>query len=253
VRAWNAVEIPQGTRFGFLTVIEEVSSSSKNRRFRCLCDCGREHETSYSCLRYGKTKSCGCLRSASLKEKHNKARGKPIVGLTNGSWKITSYSGRLYNCKCEICGNERTFNESSFKCGSISSCCLPVARNDVYIKKSIRSCINISISKRYKKTRKSEEMLGKPISEVIEYIESLWQPGMSWENKGTRDEFGWDIDHICPCSQAQNEDELIKLQHYTNLRPMWSMDNRIKCNARTPDGEEMCAKILGREWIDLPK
>lgn len=220
MRAWNAVDIPPGTKFGLLTVIEEVGSFTRNRKFKCVCDCGKEHHTSYACLRYGKAKSCGCLKSALTKDRHDKTRGKPIVGLTNGSWEVVSYSGRAYNCKCQICGKEKTFNESSFKCGGIVSCCLPVKRNKVYVKRAIRSCIGMAIGKKYKKTRKSEEMLGKSIPDVIAYIESLWQPGMSWENKGTRDGLGWDVDHICPCSQAQNEEELIKLQHYTNLRPM---------------------------------
>lgn len=59
-----------------------------------------------------------------------------------------------------------------------------------------------------------------------------------------------DLDHICPCHQAQNEEELIKLQHYSNFRWLDSSDNISKSDNKTPEAEEMCHKLLGREWID---
>ena len=43
---------------------------------------------------------------------------------------------------------------------------------------------------------------------------------MSWENQGK-----WHIDHIIPLSSATNKDELYKLCHFTNLQPMWAIDN----------------------------
>lgn len=63
---------------------------------------------------------------------------------------------------------------------------------------------------------------------------------------------GFHIDHICPCAQAQTEEELIKLQHYSNLRLIPAEDNLNKSDKKTPEGEEMCQKLLGREWIDKP-
>lgn len=58
------------------------------------------------------------------------------------------------------------------------------------------------------------------------------------------------IDHICPCAQAQNEQELLKLQHYTNLRWLPAEENLKKSDNKTPEAEEMCKKLLDREWID---
>ena len=37
---------------------------------------------------------------------------------------------------------------------------------------------------------------------------------------------GWDIDHIVPLSSAKTEEDLIKLNHYTNLQPLCSQTNR---------------------------
>ena len=55
---------------------------------------------------------------------------------------------------------------------------------------------------------------------------------MTWENYGEDEEKNkvkaWHIDHIIPLSSAKSEDELIALSHYTNLQPLWAMDNLKK-------------------------
>jgi hypothetical protein len=48
---------------------------------------------------------------------------------------------------------------------------------------------------------------------------------MSWDNMGK-----WHIDHIIPISSACGEVDLIKLNHYTNLQPLWEVDNLKKSN-----------------------
>jgi flagellar biosynthesis GTPase FlhF len=57
------------------------------------------------------------------------------------------------------------------------------------------------------------------------------------------------LDHICPCNQAQNEEELLKLQHYTNLRWLPAEENLSKSDSWTEEGEKMCVALLGREWV----
>lgn len=65
---------------------------------------------------------------------------------------------------------------------------------------------------------------GCTIDALRAHIESQWLPGMSWDNH-TWD--GWHIDHIKPCSSFRLTDpEQVRLcYHYTNLRPLWAMDN----------------------------
>ena len=52
---------------------------------------------------------------------------------------------------------------------------------------------------------------------------------MTWDNYGKYNgEFncGWDIDHIIPTMVAKTEEDLIKLNHYTNMQPLCSKINR---------------------------
>ena len=52
---------------------------------------------------------------------------------------------------------------------------------------------------------------------------------MNWNNYGLWNgelNYGWDIDHIIPISSAKTEEEIIKLNHYSNLRPLCSQINR---------------------------
>lgn len=49
---------------------------------------------------------------------------------------------------------------------------------------------------------------------------------MNWDNRSE-----WHIDHIIPISFGENKDEILMLNHYSNLRPMWSKDNISKGNS----------------------
>ena len=61
-----------GQRFGRLVAVERVEGKNNHTRWLCKCDCGKEiiaHKTS---LDSGRTKSCGCLRSAVSRAKATK-------------------------------------------------------------------------------------------------------------------------------------------------------------------------------------
>lgn len=70
-------------------------------------------------------------------------------------------------------------------------------------------------------------LLGCTAMELKVRLESLWQPGMSWENYGKK---GWHIDHIRPCCSFDLTDpeQQKTCFHYTNLRPLWWHENLSK-------------------------
>jgi hypothetical protein len=77
------------------------------------------------------------------------------------------------------------------------------------------------------KTKKTEEILGCSWLEFKIHIEKQFTNGMTWENHGVN---GWHLDHIKPLSLAKSEEELYKLNHYSNLQPLWADENIRKSN-----------------------
>lgn len=101
-----------------------------------------------------------------------------------------------------------------------------IVDNDFKNIMSIRNMINTAIKNRgYRKNSKTFDILGCDYETFKAYFESLFKPGMTWENHGE-----WHIDHIYPVSRANNEQHLLQLNHYTNLQPLWAYENLSKGN-----------------------
>lgn len=98
------------------------------------------------------------------------------------------------------------------------------------IKDSIKRLIWSSLKRHgYKKNSRTYEILGCSYDDFKNYLELKFESWMTWENKGKYNgelNYGWDIDHIIPLSSAKNEEEILKLNHYTNLQPLCSKINR---------------------------
>ena len=94
------------------------------------------------------------------------------------------------------------------------------------LRRNIGSLIYTSIKRGgYNKKSKSYEILGCSFKDFKIYLEKQFSKGMSWKNSGE-----WHLDHIYPVSLAKDEEELIKLNHYTNFQPLWAIDNIKKGN-----------------------
>jgi hypothetical protein len=104
--------------------------------------------------------------------------------------------------------------------------------------KNIRNLISNSIKKNgHKKTSKIQNILGCTFEEFKIYLENKFESWMSWDNYGNwngqpkESNISWDIDHIIPVSTACSEEDIIKLNHYMNLQPLCSYENRfVKSN-----------------------
>lgn len=69
--------------------------------------------------------------------------------------------------------------------------------------------------------------LGCSIPFLKKFLEDKFTHGMNWDNWGIH---GWHIDHIVPLSSfdLSKREELLKAVHYTNLQPLWGVDNLRK-------------------------
>jgi len=98
------------------------------------------------------------------------------------------------------------------------------------LSQNIRTYVRNSFKfKGFKKNTKTEMILGCSFTEFKIHIESQFESWMTWENYGLYNgsiEYGWDIDHIVPISSGKTEEEVIRLNHFTNLRPLCSLINR---------------------------
>lgn len=78
-----------------------------------------------------------------------------------------------------------------------------------------------------KKLTSRSKKLGCDLATFKSHIEAKFQPGMTWDNYGD-----WHIDHIFPLGVAAkiSEKAFFKACHYTNLQPLWAIDNLKKGN-----------------------
>ena len=92
-----------GNRYGKLTVIEQVESSSRGqRRYRCICDCGGTIIAFAGTLKSGHTTSCGCNKSPDLT---GQVFGKlTVIGRSDKRNSRGARTTPMWECRCE-CGN----------------------------------------------------------------------------------------------------------------------------------------------------
>jgi hypothetical protein len=102
----------------------------------------------------------------------------------------------------------------------------PVYKLKLSIGKAIRKALKRN---NYTKECSTYKILGCTYEEFKLHLESKFEPWMNWSNYGLYNgepNYGWDIDHIEPQSKAITEEELIKLNNYTNMQPLCSHYNR---------------------------
>jgi hypothetical protein len=76
-------------------------------------------------------------------------------------------------------------------------------------------------SKNITKNNKTFEIIGCTPQKLKQHLENKFTEGMKWGLIGQYIH----IDHIIPLCSAKTEEEIFKLCHYTNLQPMWAIDN----------------------------
>lgn len=217
-----------GDRFNRLKIIEFVGKNKYNRRvFKCICDCGNVKNITDSNLQYS-TKSCGCLKKELIRlnfklddevrlknkkesDRKNKQKSKsknPVEFLRKSRERL-----KIYRNKNKLILANKHKNR--------------LKSDPVYlIKRNLRNRFKQALCNNYK-NGSAVNLLGISIDNFKKYIESLFKDGMTWNNHGN-----WHLDHIIPLSSGDLTNlEFIKIVcHYTNLQPLWAIDNLKKSN-----------------------
>lgn len=117
-----------GKRFGRLEVLHEIEKKNRNRRWRCLCDCGNYTNVDQNLLRQGQSKSCGCLQRELVSEitASKVAKKSNIAGKRFGMLTALKKTGKSKNrnkwlCKCD-CGKKIKVVTSNLTGGNTKSC-----------------------------------------------------------------------------------------------------------------------------------
>lgn len=94
----------------------------------------------------------------------------------------------------------------------------------------ILRCRITAVLKRKPRASTLTGLLGCSVRFFKAYIETLWLPGMSWENHG----LVWHIDHRKPCCRfdLSNPVEQMKCFNWKNQKPMWASANMSKGGRR---------------------
>lgn len=80
----------------------------------------------------------------------------------------------------------------------------------------------VDVLRGHSKSDTTINILGCTIEELWIHLESKFTEGMTRENHGK-----WHVDHIMPCASFDLTDpeQQKKCFHYTNLQPLWALDN----------------------------
>jgi hypothetical protein len=158
-------------------------------------------------------------RAAEMAAYHKDYRAKNQESLTasrsakrRGSEAIREYNRRRY----QLTKDARNARQREL----YSSC------NETKASMLLRSRLTAAIRGEYKSGSAVAD-LGCTIKELVAHLEGQFLPGMTWKNWSRH---GWHIDHIEPlCSfDLTDRAQVLRACHYTNLRPMWAIENLRK-------------------------
>lgn len=136
-------------------------------------------------------------------------------------------SSRKNDAKRKNCPKRREYNRNYLNSRRKSE---PTFR----ILENLRRRLNYAMKHNSKKDS-TLSLIGCSVEELRKHLESQFKNGMNWENYGNKNRDHsdcWHVDHITPCSSfdLSTEEGQRKCFHYSNLQPMWGLDNIRKSN-----------------------
>lgn len=110
------------------------------------------------------------------------------------------------------------------------------------VRKAIRGASGV-------KSKSCQKLLGCSHAFAMAHIEAQFLPGMTWGNRKE-----WHIDHIIPVAafDLTDPEHQSLCFHYTNLRPLWAVDNIRKGDNITPEVIAIICKKMESVETDGP-
>lgn len=98
--------------------------------------------------------------------------------------------------------------------------------------KNLRQRLYMAVRRKAALRPSRKEMFGCTRAELIAHLTALLEPGMMWENYGD-----WHVDHKIPCAHFNllDPEEVRRCFHFTNLRPLWAVENIRKSDRILPE------------------
>jgi hypothetical protein len=218
----------------FLCLSESYKNSKTLLDIKCI-KCDFIWQSTFGGVRQGGCRKCAGLLKKDLQWVIDGCTPRNIIVLS------TEFKNTMspMDFRCGVCGWEWTTTAGSVvtaKTGCLSCRQRLKVRNYKKYKTPEEKRLAYRLRSRLTKTLKAKNPerkvsavrdLGCSIAFLRSYLESKFKPGMTWENWGVN---GWHIDHIRPLSSFNllDRDEMLKAVHYSNLQPLWAMENILK-------------------------
>lgn len=165
-------------------------------------------------------------QSISKQKKEYRENNKEKIAERKKEWYINNKQSILEKAKKYYESNKQSILEKEKKYIKQRSNTDPLFK----LSYNIRTLIRNSLKRGgFGKNTKTANILGCSYDFFMQHIESKFEDWMSWDNYGKYNgelNYGFDIDHIIPVGSAKTEDDVIRLNHYTNLQPLCSYINR---------------------------
>lgn len=198
---------------------EEYLTNFRKKRNRIVCgDCKTHNKKSYDSKRYSNN-SEEIIERVRTYEKNNKetVRNTKRNYREKNSEKYREYA-KSYKETYKPIRNAREKQR--------------LVEDPIYaLKKRLRNSMLTYVKKfDVKKPGTTIDLIGCSYEEFRSYFESKFVEGMTWELFCSSGEIH--IDHIIPVSafDFSIQEEIYKCFHYTNLQPLWKLDNLKKSN-----------------------
>ncbi len=210
-----------------------VKSTTESRRIRSI----KNKTLSDSWLERNNREVFFIMMTENTKEKIKKIKELDAF-LFNSSLKIISENKRYQNNIKKLLSQNKTKeanrikNKQRHECGYFRNYQKQRRDNDAcfYLKDKVRKYIHSSLKRGgYTKKSRTHEILGCDYETFAAHLEAQFVDGMNWDNRDK-----WHIDHIIPLASTQTEEDVLRLNHYSNLQPLWAEDNLAKSDKMPP-------------------